>query len=263
MHPFMTLPVPAGSVGIHWFGQSSFAFKAPTGEILLADPYFPHERPAERFIHPEPPLDEATLRTDYVLLTHDHSDHTHPETLRRIRAAWPQARFAGPKESVARLAAEVGVEAASTLLPPDRVTLGPFTIHAVYAKPPGGDPERGIAPPDVTHLGYVIEVSGRRLYLSGDPINTFAECDELVDPLARLRPEVGILTTHPTEGEFPYFEGSAAMARRIGVAVAIPSHYQCFCKRNYDPAEWAAHFPPDGPRTLIIPYNEAIVYPTP
>ncbi len=58
-------------------------------------------------------------------------------------------------------------------------------------------PEDGIEPPDVTHLGYVVEIGGVRVYISGDPINTFAECvcvhggggggDELLEPIAALR----------------------------------------------------------------------------
>ena len=35
-------------------------------------------------MHNEPPLDEATLPTDYVLLTHNHRDHTCIESIQRI-----------------------------------------------------------------------------------------------------------------------------------------------------------------------------------
>src|SRR5687768_13475282 len=75
-HALNTLAVPAGAVAIWWFGQSSFALKDGSGTVVQIDPFFPRDRPPERFIHAEPPLDEAELRTDYVLLTHDHSDHT-------------------------------------------------------------------------------------------------------------------------------------------------------------------------------------------
>lgn len=85
MHPLANLKVPAGTIAIHWFEQSSYAIKDSEGTIVLIDPYFPHTRPADRFIHAEPPLAEAQLPVDYVLLTHDHGDHTHPETLER---AW-------------------------------------------------------------------------------------------------------------------------------------------------------------------------------
>jgi hypothetical protein len=134
-------------------------------------------------------------------------------------------------------------------------------VAAVYAKPPEGDPERAIKPPDVTHLGFVLRASRIGLYFTGDLLNTFAERDDLVQAVARLKPDIGFLTNHPTEGEFPFFDGCARMARRIGLAAAVPAHYECFVKRNYDPREWAGHFPAGGPRPILIPHNSHVFYP--
>ncbi len=261
MHPFATLDVPSGSVAIHWFGQNSYALKDPIGTIVQIDPYFPRERPSERYIHAQPPLDEATLPTDFVLLTHDHSDHTCVASLQRIAAAFPTTKMVGSVESVARLA-RAGLSEAS-LIPVDAgasLNLDALQVHARWSKPPDGVPAEGIRPPDVTHLGYVIEVGTMRIYVSGDLINTFADHDALVDPVAALKPEVGLLTMHPTEGEFPYFEGAVKLALRLGLRAAVPAHYACFTKRTYDPYAWAALLPADGPVPLIIPYNTAVVY---
>ena len=73
-------------------------------------------------------------------------------------------------------------------------------------------------------------------------------------------PDIGFLTTHPNEGEFPYFDGSVKTALKLGLKAAVPAHYECFVKRTYDPQEWAAQFPADGPQTVIIPYNGSTVY---
>ena len=56
MHPLVDLKVPEGSIAIHWFEQSSFALKDTTGTIVQIDPYFPRNRPSDRFIHTDPPL---------------------------------------------------------------------------------------------------------------------------------------------------------------------------------------------------------------
>ena len=40
----------------HWFEQNGYAIKDSQGNIILIDPYFPHDRPADRFVHAEPPL---------------------------------------------------------------------------------------------------------------------------------------------------------------------------------------------------------------
>ena len=261
MHAFAELKVQEHAVGIHWFGQSSFALKDAAGTVVQVDPYFPTERPAEKFIHDAPPLDETTLPTHYVLLTHNHRDHTWPESLLRIHATFPACRFVGPAESIDNLR-DHGIPESqmTTVAAGDRLALGTVIAHAVWAKPPGGAPEDGIEPPDVTHLGYVVEIGGVRVYISGDPINTFAEHDELLEPIAALRPDIGFLTTHPNEGEFPYFDGSVKTALKLGLKAAVPAHYECFVKRTYDPQEWAAQFPADGPQTVIIPYNGSTVY---
>ena len=265
MHPFASLTVPTGALGIHWFGQSTYALKDAGGTIIQVDPYYPSERPADRYIHATKPLDETTLPTNYVLLTHNHGDHTWPESCLAIHKSFPDCIFIGPSESIANLR-EHGIAA-------DRLTevsvgdvgeLGAMRVHVVYAKPPQGDPAAEIKPPDVQHFGFVVESGSGAdrvcLYISGDPINTFGNHAELIDPIAALRPDIGILTTHPTEGEFPFFAGSVEIAQKLGLKTVVPSHYQCFVKRNFDAQEWVAAFPLDGPELLIIPYNHAVIY---
>ena len=261
MHPFEDLIVPEKSVGIHWFGQNSFGLKLPGGAIFQVDPYFPHDRPAGQFIHARPPLDEATLRTDFVLLTHNHGDHTCVESVRRICAAQADVRIVGPVESAAELT-EAGVpeHCLAIVAAGETISLGDVTVHAVWAKPPDGVPEDDIAAPDVRHLGYVVDTGDVRVYDSGDLINTFANHESLLAPIRELAPDIGFLTTHPTEGEFPFFEGSARMTVELGLDAAVPAHYGCFVKRTYDPREWASHLPPGGPKPLIVPYNQSVVY---
>jgi len=261
MHPLAALRVPSGAVGIHWFGQSSFAFKDTAGTVIQVDPYFPRERPADRFMHAVAPLDEATLRTDYVLLTHNHSDHTWADSCLRIHRAFSHCVFVGPVESTDNLrAAGVAADRLVTVSVGDAAALGSSAAHVVYAKPPQGAPADGIKPPDVQHFGYVVDTGDVRLYVSGDPINTFANYPDLTGPVAALRPHIGFFTTHPNEGEFPFFEGSVKMAQAVDVQTAVPAHYQCFVKRNYDPHAWVAAFPADGPELMIIPYNRTTLY---
>jgi L-ascorbate metabolism protein UlaG (beta-lactamase superfamily) len=263
MHPFAELSIPAGSVGIHWFEQNSYGLRDSAGTIVQIDPYFPAERPAERYIHARQPLMESELPTDVVLLTHAHGDHTCSETIARIHAAWPEARYVGPEESIDQILRETEVDAEHTVAihAGESALLGSIIVQAFYSKPPGGDPAAGIEPPRVAHLGYVIEMEGIKLYNTGDAINTLADHDELIGPIAALEPHIGFLTTHPTEGEFPFFEGSVLLAQKLGLKTVVPSHYACFVKRDYDPQSWASRFPAEGPRPLIIPWNSHIMYP--
>ena len=170
----------------------------------------------------------------------------------------------GPKESIEQILdeTEIGEDQTVKIEAGDSVKIGTMAVHAVYAKPPEGDPNAGISKPDVTHLGYVIEAGEVRLYFSGDEINTFGDLDELVEPVAKLHPDIGFITMHPTEGEFPFIDGSIKMAQKMGLKTVVPSHYSCFVKRDYDPQEWVEQFPKDGPKPLLIPYNSNIIYPS-
>ncbi len=261
MHPFEDLHVPSGSVGIHWFGQSSFGLKHPDGTVIQVDPYYPRERPADRFVHTRPPVDEGTLKTDYVLLTHNHGDHTCVESLERLSAAFPEVGYVGPVESINALR-EAGFDTGrmTVVTAGDIAEMGSSKAHTVWAKPPEGIPADDIAPPDVQHLGYVVEIGSVRVYISGDPVNTFGNHESLLAPVRDLRPQIGFLTNHPNEGEFPFFDGSARIAGSLGLKTAVPAHYACFVARDYDPRDWASRLPAGGTQPLIIPYNQSTVY---
>lgn len=260
MHPFEDLQVPDNGVGIHWFGQSSYGLKNAAGTIVQIDPYYPSERPAAQFLHARAPLDEASLRTDAVLLTHDHGDHTCMESIERLFGAYPEVRFVGPPESASRMR-EGGIptESITEIVAGGTADAGGMTAHAVWSKPPDGDPDNGIEAASVRHLGFVVDTGAVRVYISGDPIGTFAEHESLLEPIRTLNPHIGLLTTHPTEGEFPLFDGSARIATALGLQTAVPSHYQCFVTRDYDPTAWARELP-GSVEALIIAYNQAVVY---
>ena len=294
MPNFLEVDVPEGAVALHWFEQSSFALKNSDGTTILVDPYFPQNRPAEQFVHPEPPIQEAEFPTDLVLLTHNHGDHTCIESLQRLEDAWQPKCYIGPIESVGKIVAEMvpgskpmqdeaikvdlnGVQIkkiSKRMYPIDKTIVAvanetischrngeEFTIYPVYSKPPEGDPNAQIAPPDVTHLGYVIDFSGVSVYISGDPINNFHRHDNLVDPILALEPDIGFLTTHPTEGEFPFFAGSLATAKRLKLKHAVPVHRACFVTRDYDPDLWAEPFGSSDPTPLVMERNSCIIYP--
>ena len=262
MHQFGETAVPSKKVAVHWFGQNSFAFKSPKGTTVLMDPYFPHDRPREKYIHSSPPVREADLPVDAVLLTHDHSDHTHPETLLRIAEAHGKVRFVGPKESVDHLSA-AGIERKRLLEigSGEQTAVADVVAHAVFSKPPEGDPASGIGPSDVSHLGYVLVVGDVRIYVSGDCIRTIARLDGLTEPVRTLRPTIGFLTTHPTEGEFPFFEDSLMLAQRVGLCTVFPAHYECFVSRTFDPSRWAEHFRGSGIEARTIDYNSHVLVP--
>ena len=139
MHAIEAATVDPGSVAIHWFEQSSYALKEREGDHRDDRPVLSPPAAAREIHSCRPPVDEAEVRTDWVLLTHNHSDHTCIESLLRIRDAWPKARFAGPVESVQAMV-EAGIPQERTITVRQRPAgAGRLQVAAVYAKPPEGD----------------------------------------------------------------------------------------------------------------------------
>ena len=221
--------VPDPAVAVHWFEQSSFAIRDGRGTLTLVDPYSPHDRQPGRYIQAEPPMNEAEWPADFILLTHAHSDHTHPETLERVHSAAPNAKYLGSYDSVDQILTETSITADQCIVvnSGEQIEIDTMKVDVVYAKP---------------------------------PVNTFAKHESLTAPIADKRPTVGFLTNHPTEGEFPYFDGCLQMAIGCGVQIACPSHYACFTERDYDPREWEAEFVAYGLPTRVIPRNSTTVF---
>ena len=67
--------------------------------------------------------------------------------------------------------------------PGDTVSLKTLYVQAFWSKPKDGDPAHGIDPPNVRHLGYLIDTGSARVYISGDCINTMAQANDLCDEL--------------------------------------------------------------------------------
>jgi L-ascorbate 6-phosphate lactonase len=162
-------------------GQVGVAFKGPTG-ILYVDPYLTDSdgeggRLERSF---PPPLEpEEVTNASAVLLTHDHIDHTDPETLLPLASASPEARFICPSTSRDTLE-EAGLDR-------DRITVPevgePLEVAGATATAvPSAhtelerDPEGGYP-----YLGYVIEWNGVTLYHAGDTVIY----DGLIETLGR------------------------------------------------------------------------------
>jgi L-ascorbate metabolism protein UlaG (beta-lactamase superfamily) len=249
-----SLTVPSGGLAIFWYGQNSFALKNAEGTVVMVDPYFPFDRPSDKFIHPEPPVDGRKIHADALLLTHDHGDHTCVESIGRLFQGNPAIKVLGPPESIERIEVEgISGDNLWPVVAGGAESAGSMNVAAVYSKLPETSP-------GCIHLGFVIDTGVGRVYVSGDPQNDFAGIPGLIDPLKALAPDIGLLTTHPNEGEFPFFEDTVEITRRVGLKVAIPAHYGCFVKRTYDPYQWAQTFPGPEPMRVIIPYAGVVMF---
>ena len=79
--------------GILWLGHASFFIRL-NGKGILLDPIFGKPPFVKTYLDVPSPL-EKIKRVDYVLLSHDHRDHTDEESIRQIAQKFPDAKFYG------------------------------------------------------------------------------------------------------------------------------------------------------------------------
>jgi L-ascorbate metabolism protein UlaG (beta-lactamase superfamily) len=245
--------VPAGRVAIWWLGQNSYVLKG-AGLTLMVDPYFSRPGDATRFVHDQAPITAEELEPEAVLCTHDHSDHTDPPFLLALAQHSPSTQFFGPAES-ARRVTENGIAAArvTALEKGQRLRVGQVSVEVLLSKTPEVS--------DVGHFGYVFDFGGPRIYDTGDIMRGVTREPSLMEPLRKAAPHVALITTSPTEEEFPDFAEAAELAGQLGARIAVPAHYDCFAKRTFDPAGFAAQFgASDATQAKIIPYCGCYVF---
>jgi len=144
---------------------ASWAIRTPQTMIYL-DPYLggvPEAEMPNMYRCPAIPLDPRKVRVaDAVLISHDHYDHCHRDTLLPLLEG-TAAHFYGP-ESVVKLLRGYGIPEARIGLarPGDRFTIGDAEI-VVW---PGNDPGEKQA------VCYTVASGGAKLFFAGDSLPT-------------------------------------------------------------------------------------------
>ena len=145
---------------INWMGQAGFVFKTSGEALVCVDPYYSNSverydgRASRRMWYNKFRI--ANFRPDLVLCTHDHLDHTDPETLPLIHA-FSDAEFAGPKSSVEHMRRmRISKDRLRQLELGKTYTHKDLTYTPVFA--------------DHTEdsVGFVFEIEGVKVYLTAD-----------------------------------------------------------------------------------------------
>jgi len=203
-----------------------------------------------RRVYP-PPFESGEIqRVDYVLCTHNHSDHLNLKTLLPLAEANPMARFVVPAPCK-RVLTEAGINddrvlaarvgESLTLLPSGPVTIYPVpAIHTRYIQDEGEKDENG----DYSSLGFVLKGDGISIYHSGDTWVT----PSLVQTLKTHTPlDIAMLPINGTDWERT--EGNcignmgaldaAKLAHALPVDLVIPAHYDMMANNSENPARFA------------------------
>ncbi len=207
-------PVPAGGVRLYWLGQAGFAFRTAAGRRIFLDPYLSDA--CER-LHgfkrlSLPAMRAEAVEADWVLLTHEHTDHLDPDALPVIARRNPRCRFAAPAGCMAGLEqAGVAPDRRVLLEPNCRHDLDDLVVHTVPA-------DHGDLSPSA--LALVLDFGGVRVLATGDsswrPI--------LFKPLYDLKPDVVLPAINGVFGNMNHID-AARLVSEAKPRIAIPCHF--------------------------------------
>lgn len=218
--------VPADSVRMWWLGQAGFAFKTSTNRIFYVDPYLSDA--CERlhgFVRLSlPPVDAEAVRADWVIFTHEHTDHLDPDAVPLIGRNNPRCRFAGPVACAPELAeAGISEDRITMLNPHERHELDALTVQTVPAD--HGDLSQSA-------LTLLLDFGAVRVLVSGDT----SWRRTLVQPLTERSPDVVLPVINGAYGNMNHLD-AAMLVEQAQPRFAIPCHFWMFAEHGAaDPA---------------------------
>jgi L-ascorbate 6-phosphate lactonase len=234
MQEIRAFPVPRQNVAIWWLGQNGFIFKTAEGTLLSTDLYLTNscheagdssinvDRQVPILISPE------DLNVDLYACTHNHPDHTDPQTIERLRHK-DTTQFIGPHPTCEVYRAQ-GVETGRIVpaWPSCQLEFRDVAIHGTFALPTDAT--------DLNHMGYVFQFGSRgpRLYMTGDTDYT-----ELLASAASHNPDLMITCINGGFNNLSHYE-AAQLAAQIRPKAAIPCHYDMFPDNAVDPGQFRA-----------------------
>lgn len=233
--------VPAKSIALWWLGQTGYIFKTPEGTLVSTDMYLTNSCAEvygnlgvdlNRRVPVLIPPDE--LDVDLYTCTHNHQDHTDPDTIRALRHK-DTTHFIGPHPSCEVYRAQ-GVESGRIVpaWPACEIEIRDVHIRGAFALPTDDT--------DLNHMGYIFRFgSGPVVYVTGD-----TDFSELLFSAAKYSPDLMITCINGGFNNLSHFE-AAQVAGKIKPKAAIPCHYDMFPDNAVDPGQFRASLKVQAP----------------
>ncbi len=224
--------VPAGHAGIWWLGQNGYIFKSHAGTLAAVDLYLTNSceglAPGVDLSRRVPaPIEPEDLQVDLFTCTHNHQDHTDPETIRRLRHK-NSTHFAGPHPSCEVFLRE-GVEPGRIIpaWPDCDLEFRDLRIRGTFAMPTDAT--------DLNHMGFVFEFSGGpKIYVTGD-----TDYSELLFGAAKHGLDLMLVCINGGFNNLSHWE-AAELAAHVKPRIAAPCHYDLFPDNAADPKQFRA-----------------------
>jgi L-ascorbate 6-phosphate lactonase len=246
---------PRGAVAFWWLGQNGFIFKTDAGTVVGTDLYLTnsctHIAPPGIDLSRKVPvlIEPEDLDVDVYVCTHNHQDHTDPETIERLRHR-DTMQFVGPHPSCAVFAVK-GIESGRIvpIWPDHTVEFRDVKLRGTFALPTDDT--------DLNHLGYILDFGhAPPIYMTGDT----ADCD-LLASAGRHRPALMMTCINGGFKNLSHDE-AAILAGKIKPRAAVPCHYDMFPDNSIDPRQFhsALKMRAPGVRYLAPRHGERVLF---
>lgn len=226
---------PHGRVAFWWLGQHGFVCKAG-GKVFYFDPYL---RPDERRRIKPLLKPEDAAHADFVLCSHDHSDHIDPTAIPGMAQAAKGARFVVSRRHRERMLGLGVPEERLVLLDPEqafeadgvRIT-GLKQKHEFFEADERGWP----------FMGFVVEAGGAAIYHSGDTLLY----DGMAAALKRWDLTVMFVPINGRDaeryrrnclGNMTYQE-AVDLSGELRPGLVVPAHYEMLPGNTEDPGKF-------------------------
>lgn len=195
---------------ITWLGQAGFLFE-DKGKKILIDPYLSESCKAlNPMLYRRMPIDKSYLEItpDVIVLTHDHLDHTDPDTLKHYLRGDSEITVLAPKSSFEKVRQFGGNH---NYVRFDRHTEWSFedirfsAVKATHS--------------DDSAIGIIIEADGRKYYHTGDTLYNTEIFDDIPDDIYSLFVVVN------GKGNNMNILDAERFAEKISPELAVPMHW--------------------------------------
>ena len=164
-------------------------------------------------------------RLNKILITHSHFDHLDYDAVPAIAKNGKTVFVTTPSCTELLLGMGIPEKQIRRMECPDTAVLEGVRITSLEADHGGMVPDS---------YGYVLEMGGRRIYITGD--TCFRE--DIFRAAAQEKPDVIVACINGRFGNLNAEEAARA-AKAVGAKTAIPCHFWTFMQHGGDPAEFA------------------------
>ena len=233
--------LPGEKAAYWWLGQHTFIVKTAS-QVIYFDPWLAAD-PNRQTQSPLQPH-EAKFAT-LALVSHGHTDHLDPITLREMIEVSPLSLFVCPHTERQRLLdeARIPAERLHSMDAEDTLELNGVKITAVKAKHEAYDRHPVLGYP---YLGYVVETDGITIYHAGDTILW----DGMISKLQQWKHiDLAFIPINGRDaerfrrncmGNLTYQE-AVEVAGELQVGLVVPAHYDMFIGNQEDPTKFVQY----------------------